>query len=148
MQQRMNKLYHVIFRTRLALCLFCLNAAPHVLQSENAPKFKGKYLGQKKPGIKAVKFIEGMLTGDKNSFIVSFSPDMKVLFFPHNRGNSERPYPEYEIRHFIQVDGKQLFFTSDRLHPKTADMDIYYTENSYFSNAAKEKTEGFIGSAP
>lgn len=132
----------------MALCLFCLIVAPHVSQSENALKFKGKYLGQKKSGIKAVKFNEGMLTGDKNSFNVSLSPDMKELFFPHNRGNSERPYPEYEIRHFKQVDGKKFFFTSDRRHPKTADMDIYYTENSYFSNAVKEKTEGFIGSAP
>jgi Tol biopolymer transport system component len=141
-----------MFITTIILCFFCL-ISPLVSQSDNATKFKGRYLGQKPPGLKAVKFNGGVLIGDKNSFNVSFSPDMKELFFSHYRGTPERPHPEYEVRYFKQVDGvwygpemaffsgkysdvdvtfspdgKKLFFTSDRPHPKSADMDIYYLE--------------------
>ncbi|UCE40250.1 MAG: PD40 domain-containing protein [Candidatus Aminicenantes bacterium] len=136
----------------MTLCFFCL-ISPLVSQSDNARKFKGKYLGQKPPGLRAEKFNEGVLIGDKNSFNVSFSPDGKELFFSHYKGTLERPHPEYEVCYFKQVDGvwygpdiaffsgkysdvdvtfspdgKKLFFTSDRPHPKSADMDIYYLE--------------------
>jgi predicted alpha/beta superfamily hydrolase len=124
-----------------------------ISQADISPQFKGKYLGQKPPGPLAIKFNKGMLIGDKNSFNVSFSPDMKELFFSHYKGTPECPHPEYEICYFRQVggiwygpeiaffsgkysdvdvtfspDGKKLFFTSDRPHPKSADMDIYYLE--------------------
>ena len=114
---------------------------------------KGPYLGQKPPGHKAIKFNDGVLVGDKHSFNVSFSPDDRELFFSYYKGTPERPHPEYEIRCFKQLDGvwngpevaffsgkysdvdvtfspdgKQLFFTSDRPHPESADMDIYYLE--------------------
>jgi Tol biopolymer transport system component len=122
-------------------------------QSENRTEFKGKYLGQKPPGLKAIKFNKGVLIGDKRSFNVSFSPDGKELFFSHSIGTADRPYPEYEVLCFRQEggvwygpelaffsgrysevdvtfspDGKKLFFTSDRSHPDSADMDIYYLE--------------------
>ena len=145
--------YHrVLFMTIMSLCLFN-PISLLILQSNDALKFKGKYLGQKPPGLKAVKFNNGVLVGDKRSFNVSFSPDGKELFFSHSKGTPERPHPEYEVRYFKQVDGswhgpevaffsgkysdvdvtfspdgKKLFFTSDRPHPKSADMDIYYLE--------------------
>ncbi len=148
----MKKHCRVLFSIAMTLCLLC-SIHPLVSQTDNAPKFKGKYLGQKPPRLKAVKFNEGVLFGDKNSFNVSFSPDGKELFFSHYKGTPERPHPEYEVRYFRQVDGvwygpeiaffsgkysdvdvtfspdgKKLFFTSDRPHPKSADMDIYYLE--------------------
>jgi Tol biopolymer transport system component len=144
--------HRVLFTMIMTLCLF----NPNILlfsQSDNATKLKGKYLGHKPPGVRAVKFNEGVLVGDKRSFNVSFSPDWKELFFSYYKGTPEHPHPEYEIRYFKQVDGvwygpevaffsgkysdvdvtfspdgKQLFFTSDRPHPKSADMDIYYLE--------------------
>ncbi len=122
-----------------------------ISQAKQRPEFKGKYLGQKPPGVTAIKFNKGVLVGDKHSFNVSFSPDGKELFFSYYKGTPERPHPEYEIRYFKQVndvwhgpevaffsgkysdvdvtfspDGKRLFFTSDRPHSKSADMDIYY----------------------
>ena len=144
--------HRILFLTIMSLCLFD-PISLFVSQSDNAPKFKGRYLGQKPPGLKSVKFNKGVLIGDKKSFNVSFSPDMKELFFSHYKGTPERPHPEYEVRYFRQVegvwygpeiaffsgkysdvdvtfspDGKKLFFTSDRPHPKSADMDIYYIE--------------------
>ena len=134
-----------------------LKNAP-ISQAESTPKlskFKGKYLGQKPPGLTAQKFNNGVLVGDKRSFNVSFSPDGKELFFSYYKGTPERPHPEYEVKTFKEVDniwhgpevaffagkysdvdvtfspdGTFLFFTSDRPHPKSADMDIYYLEKT------------------
>ena len=144
--------HRVLFSTILTLCFF-YPTNQLVSQSDKAPKFKGKYLGQKPPALKAKKFNEGVLIGDRRSFNVSFSPDGKELFFSHYKGTPERPHPEYEVQCFKQVDGvwygpevaffsgkysdvdvtfspdgKRLFFTSDRPHPESADMDIYFLE--------------------
>jgi tetratricopeptide (TPR) repeat protein len=125
------------------------------LNSRNTSEYKGEYLGQKPPGLQAVQFNNGVLVGDKRSFNVSFSPDGDKLFFSYNKSTPERRHPEYEIKYFKQVDGmwhgpevaffsgqysdvdvtfspdgKKLFFTSDRPHPDSADMDIYYLEKS------------------
>ncbi len=122
-------------------------------QSKSTPKFEGKYLGQTPPGLTAKKFNNGVLVGDKRSFNVSFSPDGKELFFSYYKGTPERPHPEYEIKTFKQVNniwygpevasfsgiysdvditfspyGKYLFFASERPHPKSAGLDIYYLE--------------------
>jgi Tol biopolymer transport system component len=91
--------------------------------------------------------------GDKFSFNVSFSPDGNELFFSYYKGTKENPHPEYEIKYFKQVDGrwygpetaffsgkysdvdvtfspdgKKLFFASERPHPESGGMDIYYLE--------------------
>ena len=116
---------------------------------------KGPYLGQKPPGHKAIKFNDGVLVGDKHSFNVSFSPDDRELFFSYYKGTPERPHPEYEIKYFKRVnddwfgpetaffsgkysdvditfspDGKYLFFSSDRPHPESAGLDIYYLKKT------------------
>jgi dipeptidyl aminopeptidase/acylaminoacyl peptidase len=119
----------------------------------NPTEYRGKYLGQKPPGLKAEKFNKGVLVGDKFSFNVSFSPDGNELFFSYYKSTEEQPHPEYEIKTFKQVnniwygpetaffsgtysdvdvtfspDGKYLFFSSDRPHPESAGLDIYYLE--------------------
>jgi tetratricopeptide (TPR) repeat protein len=123
------------------------------LNSKSPSEYKGEYLGQKPPGLNAEKFNHGVLVGDKRSFNVSFTPDGKELFFSYNKSTPLRRHPEYEIRYFQQVDdiwhgpevaffsgkysdvdvtispdGKKLFFSSDRPHPDSADMDIYYLQ--------------------
>ena len=114
---------------------------------------RGPYLGQAPPGLIAQKFNNGVLVGDKRSFNVSFSPDGKELFFSYYKGTAGKPHPEYEIRTYRQVDdiwhgpevasfsgthsdvditfspdGNYLFFASDRPHPDSAGLDIYYVE--------------------
>jgi Tol biopolymer transport system component len=123
--------------------------------SEDARVLEGPYLGQKPPGLTAAEFNGGVLFGDRRSFNVSFSPDGKELFFSHYKATPECPHPEYEIALFDRLDdvwqgpsiasfsgvhsdvdvtfspdGSRLFFASDRPHPTTADMDIYYLERT------------------
>ena len=119
--------------------------------SDNRTEYRGKYLGQTPPGLKAEKFNNGVLVGDKRSFNVAFSPEGDELYFSYYKATEERPYPEYEIKTFRQVDniwhgpekaffsgtysdvdvtfspdGQYLFFASDRPHPKSSGLDIYY----------------------
>ena len=140
-------------RSKIALYLLGFFCVAGLLTGEKREILRGSYLGQKPPGLKAKKFNNGVLVGDKFSFNVSFSPDLKELFFSYYKATEERPHPEYEIKTFKQVDGiwhgpetasfsgtysdvditfspdgKYLFFASDRPHPRSAGLDIYYME--------------------
>ncbi len=118
------------------------------------PVLKGPYLGQKPPSKKAVKFARGILAIDDLGFNTAFSPDGNELFFTYIKRKTEENF-QYVIKHSIREnniwhgpevaffsgvyddadvtftpDGKRLFFCSDRPHPKSADMDIWYIEKT------------------
>jgi Tol biopolymer transport system component len=117
-------------------------------------QFRGKYIGKKPPGPKPELFDHGEITGDHRLFNISFSPNNKELFFSYNKTAPDYKGPAYEIKYMKRVknvwngpdtyfsgkyadaditfspDGKRVFFASDRPHPKSADMDIYYLEKS------------------
>jgi Tol biopolymer transport system component len=147
-----KKMGHCFF-TIIVMFGACNHANTLLCQSEAVPQFKGRYLGQEPPGRTASKFNEGVLVGDKRSFNVSFSPDGNELFFSYNKATPERRHPTYEIKRFERAgdvwhgpetaffsgthsdvdvtfspDGNKLFFSSDRPHPVSGDMDIYYLE--------------------
>ena len=114
------------------------------------------YLGQNPPGLKAKLFNRGVLVehpqGEKRSFNVAFSPDGQELFFSYYKATTENPDPTYEIKTFkmhngkwtgpdtasfsgkysdvdinFTPDGNYIFFASDRPHPSSAGLDIYYS---------------------
>ncbi|MCP4897682.1 MAG: hypothetical protein GY906_11980 [bacterium] len=136
---------------QIGITLLLIFTIPALAQTQESPRLKGEYFGQEPPGEIAVKFNNGVLVGDRYSFNISFSPDGQEMFFSYYKSRPENPKPAYEIKTYTQVsgvwegpvtaffsgvysdvditfspDGSTLFFVSDRPHPRTGELDIYY----------------------
>ena len=111
------------------IVLISINPIKHIhAQNSQSTNYYGDYLGKKLPGLIAEEFDSGQLTGDKQSFNFSFSPDGSELFFSYyHKLTEERPYPEYEIKYMKRVDnvwhGPETAFFSGT----NSDVDITFS---------------------
>jgi Tol biopolymer transport system component len=144
------KIGDLIFAFLLLVVLVGWMPQENKASKDDFPVLKGPYLGQKPPGCTAILFADGILDKDNNSFNTAFSPDGKEVFFTYIDIKSKADY-QYIIKFSLcknniwqkpetaffsgkyddadvtfSPDGNMVFFCSDRPHPKSADMDIWY----------------------
>lgn len=126
----------------LLVTLICIHA-----QNKKLPKLTGPYLGQKPPGIAPEIFAPGIISSEGVELCISFSADGRECYFQRGRkilvtqernGSWAPPevasfsgiYPDGDP--FLTIDGKKLFFTSERPIQKEddpkKDTDIWYVK--------------------
>ncbi|MCP4728425.1 MAG: hypothetical protein GY863_25535 [bacterium] len=146
----------------IILTIFYFNISYVQGQENSFPVLKGKYLGQKPPGMIPEIFAQGIVTTDMNEHSpAAFSPDGKELFWSVSSDDFNLRYMKIkdgkwtppEVPHFSEglecsspvfsVDGKRLYFTSqDR--SRNFYMTQWYVEKQGDGWSERKKVDSVI----
>jgi Tol biopolymer transport system component len=141
--------YKIILTGLLLAACFGLN---YSVEQERVPVLKGKYLGQKVPGLNPLIFAKGIVSTKTSELNCVFTPDGKELYFTSRKtGKNTLMVIKQEqglwtapsvvsfsgsysdVDPYVTADGKRLYFSSSRPLSGSGpakDADLWYVERT------------------